>query len=65
VCELIRTDPLTRHTRILAISGNPDPQYQTRIRAAGADDFLPKPFELEELVSRLKALLRKPVEARR
>jgi excisionase family DNA binding protein len=65
VCELIRTDPLTSHTRILAVSGNPDPQYRTRILAAGADAFLPKPFELEELVARLKDLLRKPVEARR
>ena len=65
VCELIRTDPLTNHARILAISGNSDLQYQTRIRAAGADDFLPKPFALEELVARLKELLLKPVEARR
>jgi two-component system OmpR family response regulator len=64
VCELIRTDPLTSHSRILAISGNPDPQYQTRILAAGADVFLSKPFELEDLVARLKLLLRKPAETK-
>lgn len=64
VCQLIRSDPLTSHARILAISGNEDPAYRTRIRAAGADDFLPKPFELEDLVVRLKFLLQKPVEAK-
>lgn len=63
VCELIRVDPLTNHARILAISGNPDPQYKTRILAAGADAFMAKPFELEDLVAQLKLLLHKPAEA--
>lgn len=65
VCQLIRTDPLTSHTRILAISGERDPSLQLKILAAGADAFVPKPFELEDLVFRMKELLRQPAAPRK
>lgn len=60
VCQALRTDPLTNHAKILVISGEADPKIAERILAAGADAFLPKPFDLDELVSKLKTLLRMP-----
>ncbi|AKJ30314.1 ATP-binding protein [Caldimonas brevitalea] len=36
-------------TPIVAVSGNPEPDIRERGRAAGMDDFLGKPFTLEQL----------------
>jgi len=62
VCQLIRNDPPTSHARILAISGEQDPSLRIRILAAGADDFLAKPFDLEDIVARLRTLLQRPAQ---
>ncbi|MCW7536579.1 ATP-binding protein [Aquabacterium sp. A7-Y] len=36
-------------TPVLAVTGNPEPEVRDRGRAAGMDDFLGKPFTLEQL----------------
>lgn len=48
------------HTPILFLSALNDPSHKTEGLNAGADDYLGKPFSLDELLARVKALLRRP-----
>jgi len=56
-CRLIKNDPITRHIAVLALTILSSPDEVARIRAAGADDYLAKPFDNEELLSHIKKLL--------
>ena len=53
VCQLIRTFPQLKHTKIIAVTGVPDPEAQQKILKIGADDFLAKPFDLDVLRDRI------------
>lgn len=50
------------HTPVLFLSALDSIQERTKGLDAGADDYLVKPFALEELLARVRALLRRPVE---
>lgn len=50
------------HTPVLFLSALGDPKQRTEGLDAGADDYLAKPFALEELMARVRALLRRPTE---
>jgi len=52
--SLIRQSPVGRSTRIVAISVKTSAEDVREIKAAGANTFLPKPFEMRELVKSLK-----------
>jgi excisionase family DNA binding protein len=56
VCRLVKSNPATRGTSILAISGDGSPSTVKRALGSGANAFLAKPFaiaDLEEHLSRL------------
>lgn len=57
VCRRIRDTPELADTRILCVSGVVEADEIEGLRAAGADDFLKKPFDLHELVRRIESLL--------
>jgi two-component system response regulator RpaA len=57
VCELIRSDPTMADIRIICISGMVEEDKIQELRDAGADDFLQKPLDIDELVRRICRLL--------
>lgn len=58
VCQEIRKKGKT--TPILVLSVKSDVSTKVQLLDAGADDYLSKPFSLEELLARVRALLRRP-----
>ncbi len=49
-----------REMPILMLTALSDVEHRVSGLDAGADDYLPKPFKFEELLARLRALLRRP-----
>lgn len=60
VCKEIRESG--KNTPILALSVKSETNTKVDFLDAGADDYLTKPFSLEELLARIRALLRRPQE---
>lgn len=59
VCRLLRSSPATRHVPILILSALHTTATKIRGLDMGADDYMTKPFEFAELISRVNALLRR------
>jgi excisionase family DNA binding protein len=57
VCHRIRADSTLEDVRILCISGMIEEDKVQELRLAGADKFLHKPFDVEELIDEMCALL--------
>jgi excisionase family DNA binding protein len=53
VCQRVRSDTNLEGVRIVCISGMVEDDKIADLREAGADDFLHKPFEVEELIRRI------------
>ena len=51
------------HTPILMLTGLGDHEHKMRGFQMGADDYLTKPFQTEELLARIEALLRREAQA--
>jgi excisionase family DNA binding protein len=57
VCQRVRSDPSLDAVRIICISGMVDADKVDQLRAAGANDFVQKPFAIEDLLARACDLL--------
>lgn len=60
VCQEIRQANI--NTPIIMLSVKSETATKVDLLNAGADDYLTKPFSLEELLARIRALLRRPKE---
>lgn len=59
VCREVRSDPILKETPILFLTAKSRDEDKITGLTAGADDYLSKPFNLDELVLRVRAILRR------
>ena len=59
VCRKLKENQNTRHIPIIVLSGKMLSEYKVECLYLGADDYLTKPFDYEELVARMEAVLRR------
>lgn len=66
VCRRLRDTPPTKEIPIVFLTARTSPEARVRGLAVGADDYVIKPFSMQELVLRIRAVLRRatPVEMR-
>jgi two-component system, OmpR family, alkaline phosphatase synthesis response regulator PhoP len=59
VCRRIRHDPVTAHLPIIILSGKEEETDKVIGLEIGADDYITKPFQANELIARVKSRLRR------
>lgn len=57
ICKLFRKDPLTAGTPVVMVTAKADDVDRAIGLAAGATDYLTKPFKIRELIKRIEELL--------
>ena len=62
LAEFVKQSPRLRHVPVLLLAGAFEPVDEDRAAAAGCDGVLVKPFEPQQLVTRVKALLDRVAE---
>jgi DNA-binding response OmpR family regulator len=54
ICKKLKSENITKNIPVIMISASRD--IRDSAMAAGADDFLAKPFEMDELIKRIELL---------
>ncbi len=57
VCQQLKSNRATAAIPILIVTGFDEPEDKQAAKTAGANDFLARPFEPEEFLARVQALL--------
>ena len=59
VCRMLRADPKYSRTPIVIFTAMGDSESKATALEAGANEFLTKPFRVEDLMQRIKSLIEK------
>ncbi len=54
LCRALKKDPRTRDVPVFVVSARPGKDVVERALAAGAEQFIRKPFENQELIARIR-----------
>jgi CheY-like chemotaxis protein len=54
LCRELKKDPRTRDVPVFVVSARPGKDVVERALAAGAEEFIRKPFENQELIARIR-----------
>jgi CheY-like chemotaxis protein len=57
LCRALKKDPRTRDLPVFVVSARPGKDVVERALAAGAEEFIRKPFENHELIARIRERL--------
>jgi CheY-like chemotaxis protein len=57
LCERIKTNPATKNIPVILLAGAFEPLDDELARNVGAEDFIVKPFESQELIDKIQAVL--------
>ncbi|MFN8412407.1 MAG: response regulator [Anaerolineales bacterium] len=58
LCELLRSEPQFEKTPIIVVSAMEDVSSKTKAREAGANDYVTKPYHIDDLIERMNKLLK-------
>src|SRR5690242_20979274 len=61
VTEALKSSPATKAIPIILLSGTFEPFDEERARRVGADDWITKPFESQQLIAKVEELLKKRI----
>lgn len=59
LCQKLRDNPVTREVPVIMMTAMDSRDTRIRSFSSGADDFLAKPFDLDELCARIESKLRR------
>jgi DNA-binding response OmpR family regulator len=64
ICRRLRDDPKTAHIPVLMLTARALAEDRVQGFEAGTDDYLSKPIQVEQLVTRVKSLLKQSAQER-